>query len=126
MEAMITYLYVEDDEDIREGFMAVMEAPHRKIVGVADAEAALALDGHERFDVLVTDVSLPGMSGSDLARQWLANDSQRHVLLISGYEFKQGLTNIGTNVRALLKSCEPEDLEAMLTNIETLLAAQRP
>lgn len=121
---MITYLYVEDDEDIREGFMAVMEAPHREIVGVESAEAALAVGDPGRFDVLVTDVSLPGMSGTDLARQWLAADSQRHVLLISGYEFKQGLGSIGPNVRALLKSAEPEELEDMLERIEALLPAR--
>lgn len=121
---MITYLYVEDDEDIREGFMAVMEAPHREIVGVESAEAALAISDPQRFDVLVTDVSLPGLSGTDLARQWLADDSQRHVLLISGYEFKQGLDSIGPHVLALLKSCEPEELEAMLERIEGMLPSQ--
>lgn len=118
---MIAYLYVEDDEDIREGFMAVMEAPHRQIVGVESAESALDVANPERFDVLVTDVSLPGMSGTDLARQWLAKDSQRHVLLISGYAFEHGLDSIGPHVRALLKSCEPEELEAMLESIEAML-----
>lgn len=118
---MITYLYVEDDEDIRDGFTSVMEAEHRQIVAVQDAEAALALNNPERFDILVTDVSLPGMSGTDLARKWLERDHQRHVLLLSGYEFKQGLAGIGPNVRALLKSSEPEELEAMLKTIEDLL-----
>jgi len=121
---MIAYLYVEDDEDIREGFMAVMDAPHRQIVGAESAEAALDLGNQGRFDVLVTDVSLPGMSGTDLARQWLAQDQQRHVLLISGYAFNHGLASIGPNVRALLKSCEPEELEAMLKSIEAQLLAR--
>lgn len=121
---MITYLYVEDDEDIREGFTAVMEAEHREIVAVQHAEAALAVNDPQRFDVLVTDVSLPGMSGTDLARQWLAQDTQRHVLLLSGYEFRHGLGSLGPNVRALLKSSEPEELEAMLKSIEDVLTSR--
>lgn len=118
---MISYLYVEDDEDIREGVASVMEAAHREIVSVPHAEAALALGDTARFDVLVTDVSLPGMSGVDLARRWLERDPARHVLLFSGYELNHGLDAIGPNVRALLKSMEPEELERMLQSIERAL-----
>ncbi len=120
---MISYLYVEDDDDIREGVASVMEAAHRDIVAVEHAEAALALNESKRFDVLVTDVSLPGMSGTDLARVWLQHDDRRHVLLLSGYEFRHGLGTIGPNVRALLKSSDPEELEAMLLSIEEALPA---
>ncbi len=118
---MISYLYVEDDEDIREGVASVMEAGHREIVAVPHAEAALALGDTARFDVLVTDISLPGMSGVELARVWLERDPTRHVLLFSGYELNHGLDAIGPNVRALLKSMEPEELESMLQSIEGAL-----
>lgn len=101
-----------------------MEAGHREIVALPHAEAALARDDSARFDVLITDISLPGMSGTDLARQWLANDRSRHVLLLSGYEFRHGLDAIGPNVRALLKTAEPEELEAALLSIEQALPAR--
>lgn len=118
---MISYLYVEDDADIREGVASVMEAGHREIVAVPHAEAALAMDDSTRFDVLVTDISLPGISGIDLAKQWLADDPSRHVLLLSGYELQHGLRTIGPNVRALLKSADPEELETALLRIEGAL-----
>lgn len=102
----------------------VIEADHREIVALPHAEAALARSDRARFDVLITDISLPGMSGVDLAKQWLAQDASRHVLLLSGYEFKHGLDAIGPNVRALLKSAEPEELEAALLGIEGRLAAR--
>lgn len=121
---MISYLYVEDDADIREGVAMVMEAEHREIVTVADAEAALALQDSARFDVLVTDVSLPGISGTDLAKHWLALDPNRHVLLFSGYDLQHGLDAIGPNVRALLKSAEPEELESALRRMEAALPAR--
>lgn len=118
---MIAYLYVEDDADIREGVASVMEAEHREIVSVPHAEAALALHDGARFDVLVTDISLPGISGIDLAKHWLEQDRHRHVLLFSGYELKHGLDAIGPNVRALLKTIEPEELETALRRIEAAL-----
>ena len=120
---MISYLYVEDDADIREGVSMVIEAGHREIIALPHAEAALARGDTDRFDVLITDISLPGISGMDLAKHWLANDRSRHVLLLSGYEFKQGLDKIGPNVRALLKSAEPEELEEALLAIEQALPA---
>ncbi|MCD2511256.1 response regulator [Comamonas endophytica] len=101
-----------------------IEAGHREIVALPNAEAALARDDRARFDVLVTDISLPGISGVDLARQWVADDPSRHVLLLSGYEFRHGLEAIGPNVRALLKSAEPEELEAALLGIEDVLSAR--
>ena len=118
---MIHYLYVEDNDEIREAFTDLMEAPHRKITPVVDAEAALALASAQAFDALITDVSLPGMSGTDLARRWLAEDQTRWVVLCSGYEFRHGLSTIGPNVRAFLKTGEPEDLDAVLAEIETAL-----
>ncbi|MET1115900.1 MAG: response regulator [Comamonas sp.] len=121
---MISYLYVEDDADIREGVAMVMEAEYREIVSLPHAEAALALADLARFDVLITDISLPGISGMDLAKHWLAHDPGRHVLLLSGYEFTHGLGTIGPNVRALLKSAEPEELEAALLSIESALPAR--
>lgn len=124
--SVISYLYVEDDEDIREGVAAVMEAGHREIVSLPHAEAALALEDCARFDVLITDVSLPGMSGTDLAKHWLRHDAQRHVLLFSGYEMQHGLATIGPNVQSLLKSVEPEELEAALRRIESALSPSVP
>lgn len=122
-EQVIRYMYVEDDEEIRDVVASLMEASHRDIVAVADAEAALALLAQGRsFDVLVTDVGLPGLSGTDLARHWLASDASRHVLLLSGYEFGHGLQTLGPHVRALLKSSEPEELDATLRAIEAALA----
>lgn len=118
---MISYLYVEDDEDIREVVASFMEADHRKIVSVPHAEAALAAADVEDFDVLVTDISLPGMSGTDLARHWLQHKRDRFVLLLSGYELRNGLDSIGPNVTALLKSSEPEELEEKLLGLERAL-----
>ena len=66
---------------------------------------------------------LPGLSGTDLARQLLADDPQRWVVLCSGYELGSHPTQWGPNVRVLLKPFELEELEQLLTSIHTALAA---
>ena len=116
-------LYVEDHPELRETIGMLMEGEGRSVTPCASAEEALVLDAGDPFDVLVTDVSLPGLSGTDLARQLLADDPQRWVVLCSGYELGSHPTQWGPNVRVLLKPFELEELEQLLTSIHTALAA---
>ena len=111
-------LYVEDNDDLRESISALMEADGREVLSLPSAEAALLAMADKRFDVLITDVSLPGISGTDLARRWLEPDAHRWVLLCSGYDFRHGLASIGPNVRSLPKVFEPEALDALLAEIK--------
>jgi len=110
-------LYVEDNEELRDTIAMLMEDEGRHITKCATAEAALELDAQERFDVLFTDVSLPGLSGTDLARQLLAKHPERWVVLCSGYQFGNALSALGPHVRALAKPFELEELDDLLTEI---------
>lgn len=113
----LNILYVEDNDDLRDTIGMLLEGEGRHIETCADGEKALALWGQRKFDVLITDVSLPGISGTDLARKVLAIDPQCWVVLCSGYDFRHGLDRLGPNVRALSKPFEPEELDALLTEI---------
>lgn len=113
----LSILYVEDNDDLRETIGALLEAEDRDIVTCASGEEALAAFARRPFDVLVTDVSLPGVSGTDLARRVLAGDPQAWVVLCSGYEFREGLRGLGPNVRSLPKPFELEDLDALMNEI---------
>ncbi len=113
----IRILYVEDNDDLRETIGMLLEADGRDVVTAANVEAALTLLGEGAFDVLVTDFSLPGISGTELARRVLATDPRRWVVLCSGYEFRHGLETLGPNVRSLPKPFELDELEALMDEI---------
>jgi CheY-like chemotaxis protein len=110
-------LYVEDNDDLRETIGMLLESDEREVTTAANAEAALATWQAGRFDVLVTDVSLPGISGTALAREVLATDPQQWVVLCSGYGFGQSLGTLGPNVRALPKPFELDELDALMDEI---------
>lgn len=114
-------LYVEDNQELRETIAMLMEGEGRSITTCETGEAALQLDAGEPYDVLVTDVSLPGISGTELARTVLAQDPARWVVLCSGYEFGTALASLGQHVRALVKPFELEELEDLLSEIEAAL-----
>ena len=110
-------LYVEDNQDLRETIGMLMEGEGRTVVACDCAERAIELDGSAPFDVVVTDVSLPGMSGTDLAKRLLADDADRWVVLCSGYELGAYANTWGRNVRTLRKPFEIEDLDSLLAHI---------
>lgn len=112
----IHILYVEDNADIRDMVVELIENADRRVVACADAETAWHQLQMAAFDVLVTDVSLPGSSGTELARRWLEADASRWVILFSGYDFKSGLASMGANVRAIPKE-DFEQLERALFEI---------
>ena len=62
-------LIVEDDEQLRGVIAEAASMDGYRATGVPSAEDAIARLEQETFDILVTDVSLPGMSGLDLLQQ---------------------------------------------------------
>ena len=121
----VTILYVEDNDDLRATIGELLQQPDRELALYARAEDALAADRKHRFDIVVTDVSLPGMSGADLARDLLSADPARCIVLCSGYDLGDPL-RFGPNVRALMKPFEVEDLEALMDALCASLRAPAP
>lgn len=113
----VTILYVEDSDDLRDTISMLLEGPGREILSCATAEEALTLLTQREADLVITDVSLPGMSGTDFARKLLAEQPDRHVVLCSGYEFGDAVQQFGPNVKALLKPFEPEEMEDLVERV---------
>ncbi|MFM0607969.1 response regulator [Paraburkholderia sediminicola] len=78
-------LLVEDDPDSRDAVSELLGALGLDCTAVASAEEALPLVPAQHFDILFTDLSLPGMSGDNLARALLRQQPDIRVLLVSGY-----------------------------------------
>jgi PAS domain S-box-containing protein len=80
-------LLVEDEDNIREPAIEILEARGYEVLAAPDAVEALAVaDAHHGpIHILVTDVVMPGLSGSQLAGRLLARRPELRVLYISGY-----------------------------------------
>ncbi len=119
----LTVLLVEDDDYVRESITALLEGEAREVRSCASAEAALSEFARQPCDVVITDVSLPGMSGIELARRLLESAPSLWVVISSGYELDHGLERIGPNVRSLAKPFEIDQMDALLAEIHTALDA---
>jgi two-component system, cell cycle response regulator CpdR len=112
-------LYVEDNEIVREITYELLCAEEREIVALGSAEEALAVFGSKPFDVLITDVSLPVMSGLDLVRNVLSLNPKLAVIIASGYSLDFGLENWGPNVRSIIKPFEGSEMDALIAQLTT-------
>jgi CheY-like chemotaxis protein len=63
-----TVLIADDDEDVRLVLGLPLEAAHYRIVEASTGPEAVALAKRERFDLIVMDWNMPGMTGAELLR----------------------------------------------------------
>jgi DNA-binding NtrC family response regulator len=80
---MATLLIVDDDALIRDTLHDLFSETHE--CHTADrAEQALAYLDVETYDVVLTDIAMPELSGRELLKQIQANHSTTPVIVISG------------------------------------------
>ena len=79
---MSSLLLVEDDDGIRLSLELALEDEGHRVHGVASAEAGLAEQRAEPRDVVLVDLTLPGMDGYDLIRA-LRRTSDVPIVVVS-------------------------------------------
>lgn len=78
---------VEDQDTLRKLLVNhLRKHSHQLVVARCAEEVTLADD----VQVLITDVTLPGMSGLELAHQWVGLNPGLKVVFMSGYPFEAG------------------------------------
>jgi two-component system, cell cycle sensor histidine kinase and response regulator CckA len=82
-----TILLVEDEEFVRKATAEVLESAGYRVILAGNASQALEAQRNcfEFVDLLLADVVMPGISGHQLAIEFLALRPQVRVLLMSGY-----------------------------------------
>ncbi|MGP0586832.1 response regulator [Paenibacillus timonensis] len=128
---MYKVLLVDDEKYILEGLSSLIDwgAMGLEIVGMAKGgRKALELLATTKVDVLITDISMPGMNGLELIRKARQDDDQLKVIILSGYnEFdylKEGMS-LGIE-NYLLKPVNVSELTQTLSTLMDKLEAARP
>lgn len=77
---------VDDDASLCRSFARLLRAAGLRPVTYASAEAFLDDAGHSRFDCLLLDVQLGGMSGLELRRRLAASKDPTPVIFITAQD----------------------------------------
>ena len=110
-------LYVEDNDIVREITTELLMHSYPQVVASRTAEEGLQEFKVGKFDVVITDISLPAMSGLDLARNILAFEPKIPIIVASGYFLDWSLQTLGPNVRSIIKPFEVEQIDALIAEL---------
>ncbi|MDB5937048.1 MAG: Response regulator [Massilia sp.] len=114
--AGLRILVVEDNLDSQYLVCEMLSAFGHDNDGVADPDAALGKLADGNYNVLFSDISLPGMSGVELARRALATNPRLHVIFASGYGDAL-LRQVEFPHLALQKPYDIEQLQKVLADV---------
>jgi DNA-binding response OmpR family regulator len=110
-------LVVDDNEDIRDFLVEFLAEQGHDAHGVGSAEAAEERLSGESFDVLFTDVGLPGISGLELAGRALAQSPEMRIVLATGLTH-DALSAHGDLLARATVLIKPYDEAAILAAVE--------
>ncbi len=82
---MASILIADDDMSVRSFVTRALEHRGHEATAVDDGIQALETLGHQEFDLLITDIVMPGLDGIGLALKVARDFPQLPVLLMSGY-----------------------------------------
>lgn len=111
-------LVVEDNLDLLDLSMMMLELLGYNPIGVATAEEALSLLEIEKYGLLLTDLTLPKMSGGDLIKIVRKKYPDLPIVVVSGYDRPRCLAE---DIGFLTKPYLITDLKAKLE--QTLVVA---
>jgi CheY-like chemotaxis protein len=117
---MAAILLADDDTAMRDFVRRALEGDGHRVVAVADGVEALERISATAFDLLVSDVDMPGLDGITLATRATGASPRMAVLLMSG--FSEELTRskeVGAARLAVLT--KPFTLDQLKTTVRSLL-----
>lgn len=118
-------LVVEDNQDALYLVCEMLRTLGHEVDAVGRGEDAVGLLDGPPYDLLFSDVGLPGMSGVDLARLALRRQPRLNVVFASGYG--DALTrHLDFAALSMQKPYDIEQLQAMLSDIGRRVAAGAP
>ena len=116
-----TVLVVEDEDAVRQMIVRVLDGAGYQVHAAAGPQAALewARQAQGRFDLLLTDIVMPGMSGKQLATLLVELYPHLQVLYVSGYTentiVHRGVLEQG--VEFLAKPFSPDELRIYVRQV---------
>ena len=85
MNASRKVLVVDDDPVVRKSFDRVLSKKGYAVITAENGEEALRKLNEEKYDIVYTDIRMPGMSGLEVAEQVKARKPWTPVVIITGY-----------------------------------------
>lgn len=120
---MARILIAEDDESMLNFLTMALARGGHHVTARGDGLSALdALDANAPYDLLLTDIVMPGIDGIELARRAGKKSPEMKIMFITGFAAvaMAGRNRAQTRARVLSK---PFHLNDLVNQVDSLLAA---
>jgi CheY-like chemotaxis protein len=113
-------LVVDDDEATRRLLVRALRTVYTVYEAEDGAAAASLLDMHPNVDALVTDIMMPHLSGTDLARRMKSDPRLKNVPILFVTAKKETADMVGVTSGARYFLRKPFKLKDLLERVESL------
>ncbi len=120
MDAEKKLLVIDDEPAIREGVRRILESESFKVETFASGHAALERIKQESFDLVITDLKMPGISGMDVLKEIKEIQPDLPVIFITGYSSVDSAVEV-MKLGAVDYIAKPFTPEEMLNTIKVAL-----
>ncbi len=125
MELNVSILLVEDEPAISEGLKDFLEFHGFNVQLSEDGSSAQDQVRSTRFDLILLDLMLPGISGEDLCLQWRREGLQTPIIMLTAKGQEKDRIS-GLNIGADDYVTKPFSLEELLARMRAVLRRTDP
>lgn len=119
---MARILLAEDDDSLR-GFLTTnLKRAGHDVIACSDGDEAWTALERETFDLLLTDIVMPGLDGIELARRAAELDSDLKIVFITGFAAVALSQTSLAPAKAKVLS-KPFHLKDLVVEVERVIAA---
>ena len=124
MKRGITILVVDDEALVREAMQRLLEHDGYEVEAFSNAESGLARFKERKFDLVITDFSMPGMAGDEFVAQIRQMSPDQRIIMATAYveEFRVFGQPTGSVDAVLLK---PFSFKELSEAVELVLAQEQ-
>ena len=119
---MTKILLAEDDDSLRTFLTAALKRAGHDVLPHEDGDSALESLEREVFDLLLTDIVMPGLDGIELARRGAELDPAMKIVFITGFA-AVALSSGSQAPKGAKVLSKPFHLREIVDEVERVMAA---
>ncbi|MBK1829123.1 response regulator [Verrucomicrobiaceae bacterium R5-34] len=112
-------LVVDDEPSLRVGLEMALMGANREIASCGDGYEALAALQHEKFDLIVLDLNMPGLTGLDVLNQMRDRGDMTRVVVCSAHVTERAILSAVRNgvVDFIAKPLSLQELRKFVSDV---------
>jgi DNA-binding response OmpR family regulator len=121
-------LIVEDEPDVRDVLTEILTLFGYQVTEAADGPHALRQISDNDFDLIITDLGLPGMDGAELSRKIRQKSIETPIIVVTGVELEKSQADFRhiSNCCFIQKPFKIDELRKKITKYSGITAEKKP